>query len=136
MLHSQCSRQDFVSKKSKHRASLSRFSVRNVAEFVDKEGGVIAGNSLEEGQDSRHLVCILGPSRENQFPPHPYSEKRNSLLDVGRVAIKVDEILVVLFGVLGRRFGPLLAMQLNMHGDSSSRLERLAAILARNSAGS
>ena len=90
MLHSQCSRQDFVSKKSKHRASLSRFSVRNVAEFVDKEGGVIAGNSLEEGQDSRHLVCILGPSRENQFPPHPYPERGDCLLDFRRATVKLD----------------------------------------------
>ena len=97
---------------------------------------MIVNKSLEEWQDSCALVCILFPSREHQFSPHPHPEERNGLLDFGCVSVKVDEILVVLFGVSSRRLRPRLAVQPNMHGDSSSSLERLAAILARVSAGS
>ena len=97
---------------------------------------MIVDKSLEEWQDSCALVCILGPSCEDKFAPHPHSEEGDSLLYFRRVAIKVDDILGVLFGVWSRRLRPCLAVQPNMHGDSSSCFERLAAILARDSAGS
>ena len=97
---------------------------------------MIVDKSLEEWQDSCALVCILGPSREHQFSPHPHSEKGDSLLDFSCVAIKVDEILGVLFGVWSRGLRPCLAVHANVHGDPGSRLERLAAVLARDSAGS
>ena len=131
MLHSQRSRQDIVSEQCEYRPSCTRFSVRNVVEFVDKEGGMIVDKSLEERQDSCALVSILCPSREHQFAPHPHSEKRNCLLDLSCVAIKVDEILVVVFGVWNRGLRPCLAVQPNMHRDPSSSLERLTTVLAK-----
>jgi hypothetical protein len=98
---------------------------------------MIVDKSLEEyGRILAHLFAFLVLPVKTSLPLI-HTRKRETASSIsGVVAIKVDDILGVLFGVWSRRLRPCLAVQPNMHGDSSSCFERLAAILARDSAGS